>query len=125
MEQDLPCCPHQVLLCLRALLPQDKIEENYATFAEFRKHVNKSVKDSVDATTENNLWAKREFSTKQLHQIRNYLHLKRVQPELKSRILEYFEYLFTSSQSLNSMRMFDNLPASLGAQLKLSVGCRR
>lgn len=55
---------------------EDKIEENYATFAEFRKHVNKSVKDSVDATTENNLWAKREFSTvnSQTLQLQAVLH---------------------------------------------------
>jgi len=65
--------------------------------------------------------AKRELAGKQLNQIRNYLILKAVPIDLRSRILEYFQYLYTSSQSLASMEMFDNMPDNLTAQLALSV----
>ena len=38
-----------------------KIGENYNVFNEFRMTVNRSMEDAMQATHENNLYAKREF----------------------------------------------------------------
>ena len=42
---------------------EDKIGENYNVFNEFRMTVNRSMEDAMQATHENNLYAKREFQT--------------------------------------------------------------
>merc|ERR1711907_218963 len=46
---------------------------------------------------------------------------KSVPSDLRSRILEYYEYLFTSSQSLGKELMVDQMPPNLAAQLNLSI----
>ena len=64
---------------------------------------------------------KKELAGKQLESIRSYLILKAVPSDLRSRILEYYRYVLTSSQELAGKHMFDNMPTNLAAQLALSV----
>jgi CRP-like cAMP-binding protein len=65
--------------------------------------------------------SKKELAGKQLDTIRNYLLVKGVPTDLRSRILEYYEYLFTSSQSLASSVRLEEMPVNLSAQLALSM----
>jgi len=65
--------------------------------------------------------SKKELAGKQLDTIRNYLLVKGVPSDLRSRILEYYEYLFTSSQSLASSVRLEEMPVNLSAQLALSM----
>ena len=65
--------------------------------------------------------SKKELAGKQLDTIRNYLILKGVPTDLRSRILEYYEYLFTSSQSLASSVKMDEMPPNLSAQLVIAM----
>ena len=44
--------------------------------------------------------SKNQLAGKQLEIIRNYLLLKTVPVDIRSRILEYFQYIFTSNQSM-------------------------
>ena len=50
--------------------------------------------------------AKKAITSKRLDQIRSFLMFKGVGADLRSRILEYYEYLFTSC----APRAHDNLP---------------
>jgi len=68
--------------------------------------------------------SKRELTGKQLDLIRNYLLIKGVPADLRSRVLEYYQYLFTSSAALADLNMFSNMPPALNAQLNLSVNRR-
>jgi len=65
--------------------------------------------------------SKKELAGKQLDTIRNYLLLKGVPADLRSRILEYYEYLFTSSESLASSVKVDEMPPNLSAQLVIAM----
>ena len=68
--------------------------------------------------------SKKELAGKQLEAIKQYCMIKGVQADLRSRILEYYEYVFTSSAALAEMDMFSQMPPALNAQLSLSVGRR-
>ena len=69
-------------------------------------------------------WTRRRLAGKQLDTIRSYLVIKQVPADLRARILEYYEYRMTSSQSLyTAAHMFD-MPPNLSAQLSLYVNRR-
>lgn len=65
--------------------------------------------------------SKKELVGKKLGFMKNYLVLKSVPSDLRSRILDYHEYLLTSSAAFADMNMFDNMPPALTAQLNLST----
>ena len=67
---------------------------------------------------------KKELIGKQLDAIKSYLVLKAVPSALRSRILEYYEYTFTSAVGLAHMDMFADCPPALSAQLSLTVNRR-
>ena len=60
-------------------------------------------------------------SSKQLEHIKSYLLLKAVPSDLRAHILEYYEYLFTSSAALDKMNVLEHMPPSLAARLALST----
>ena len=64
---------------------------------------------------------KNQLAGKQLDLIRNYLLLKAVPADVRSRILEYFQYIYTSSQSMDEVSQLQHMPPSLTTQLALSV----
>ena len=64
---------------------------------------------------------KNQLAGKQLDVIRNYLLLKAVPADVRSRILEYFQYIYTSSQSMDEVSQLQHMPPSLTTQLALSV----
>ena len=65
--------------------------------------------------------SKKELAGKQLDTIRSYLLIKAVPSDLRSRIMEYYEYLYTSAQSVNDQQILQGMPANLSAQLALTV----
>ena len=65
--------------------------------------------------------SKNALAGKQLDIIRNYLLLKSVPNDLRSRILEYYQYIFTSSQSMEDMKWLNNMPLNLSTHLALSI----
>ena len=98
--------------------------------------------------------SKNALAGHQLDMIRNYLVLKAVPSDLRSRILEYYEYIFTSSQvhylslhtclftsvparlslhrspldtssqSMDDLKLLQHMPPNLSAQLALSVNAK-
>jgi len=68
--------------------------------------------------------SKKELAGAQLAAIKSFLLIKHVPPDIRSRILEYYEYHFTSSSGLAEMTMFNNMPPALKCQLDLSVSRR-
>lgn len=68
--------------------------------------------------------SKNALAGKQLDVIRNYLLLKAVPTDLRSRILEYYEYMFTSSQSMEDLKLLQHMPPNLATQLALSVNAK-
>lgn len=63
--------------------------------------------------------------TARAHQVRGYLQLKAVPTELRARILDYYQYIFTSSQSMDDLqRVLHLLPPNLATQLSLSVNAK-
>lgn len=65
--------------------------------------------------------SKREIVGKQLNMMKTYLVLKSIPSDLRHRILEYHDYLFTSSAAFADMNMFARMPAALTTQLDLST----
>ena len=68
--------------------------------------------------------SKKELAGKQLDAIRSFCMIKGVPSDLRSRILEYYDYLFTSSAALQDLNLFSSMPPALNAQLNLAVGRR-
>ena len=65
--------------------------------------------------------AKKQVASKQLDTIRSYMVLKSVPNDVRSRVLEYYEYFYTSSQSLANSIKYSEMPPNLAAQLALSI----
>ena len=70
--------------------------------------------------------SKKELTGKALNDIKQFLLIKGVTTDLRSRILEYYEYLFTSSAALDSslQDQMNQMPHALSAQLALSTNRR-
>ena len=68
--------------------------------------------------------SKNQLAGKQLDMINNYLLLKSVPGDLRSRILEYFQYIYTSSQSMDHLGQLQHMPPNLTTQLALSVNAK-
>ena len=49
------------------------------------------------------------------------LQLNNVSPELRCHILEYYEYLYTSTQSMQDLRIYQDLPPALAMRLAITV----
>ena len=57
-----------------------------------------------------------------LKTIEAYLQISGVAPELRGNILEFYEYLYTSTlQSMEDLRLYQDLPPSLATRLALTV----
>jgi len=67
---------------------------------------------------------KRALAGQQLDLIRNYLLLKAVPGDLRARILEYYQYIFTSSQSMEDLQLLQHMPPNLATQLALSINAK-
>ena len=65
--------------------------------------------------------SKKQICRGRLETIGNYLLLHKVNTELRSKILEYYEYLYTSSQSMEDLRLLHDLPPSLATRLAITV----
>lgn len=61
---------------------------------------------------------------KQMDTIRNYCVVKKVPSDLRGRILEFYEYKLTSSESIADSHLLDQMPPNLSAQLALTVNRR-
>jgi len=109
-----------------AMVPYDVIPhttlEAYVTFISmfFGLLFNAIIISSL-TTALTSMNSKKELAGKQLDTIRNYLTFKSVPSDLRSRILEYYDYLLTSSQALANSINYDTLPVTLAAQLALSI----
>ena len=66
----------------------------------------------------------KQLTGKQLDVIRNYLLLKGVNQELRARILEYYQYIFTSSMSMDDLRVLQHMPLNLSTQLAISINAK-
>ena len=64
--------------------------------------------------------SKKELAGAELDRIRSYLVVKSVPSDLRARIMEYYEYIYTVSQ-LSEKDMFTAMPEHLNAQLRLSI----
>ena len=68
--------------------------------------------------------SKQELIRGQLDTIRQYLIFKSVPSDLKSRVLEYYEYVYTSSQSMEDLQLLRDLPPNLSTQLAITMNRR-
>ena len=65
--------------------------------------------------------ASKQFTGKQLEMIKSYLLVKQVPSSLRGRVMEFYEYLLSSSAALEDLNMFNSLPPALTAQLNIST----
>ena len=68
--------------------------------------------------------SKKEIVGAQIQRIKSYLLVKHVPADIRSRILEYYEYQYTSSAGLAQMTVLNNMPPALKATLDLSSNRR-
>lgn len=64
---------------------------------------------------------KKQLCREKLETIGLYLHVNDISPALRTRILEYYEYLFTSSQSFEDLNVARDLPPSLATRLAITA----
>jgi hypothetical protein len=65
--------------------------------------------------------SQKELSRKELGTVKTFLVMKGVPTDLRSRILEYFEYRLTSSQGLAKSINMEEMPANLHLQLLIAM----
>ena len=65
--------------------------------------------------------SKKALASGKLDTISAYLQIHSVSPELKGHILEFYEYLYTSTQSLSDLHLYKDLPPALAMRLAISV----
>lgn len=65
--------------------------------------------------------SKKQICRGKLETIGLYLVVNNVTPDLRARILEYYEYVYTSSQSMEDLNLLRDLPPSLATRLAISV----
>jgi len=65
--------------------------------------------------------SQKELSRKELGTVKTFLVMKGVPTDLRSRILEYFEYRLTSSQGLAESINMEEMPANLHLQLLIAM----
>ena len=65
--------------------------------------------------------SKKALAAGKLRTIEAYLQLNSVAPELRSHILEFYEYLYTSTQSFEDLKLYQELPPSLATKLAITV----
>ena len=68
-----------------------------------------------------NLDSTAEQKKTQMDSINHYLTFHAVPKQLRAKIRDYYEYLWTSGQSIHDKNLFDQLPESLNLQLDLSL----
>jgi hypothetical protein len=68
-----------------------------------------------------NLDATAEQKKSQMDSINHYLKFHSVPKQLRTKIRDYYEYLWISGQSIHDKSLFDQLPESLNLQLDLSL----
>ena len=103
------------------IMPVTVIESWITVGAMFIGLILNAIVISSLTTALSSMYAKKQLAGKQLDTIRNYLVLKSVPNELRSRVLEYYEYFYTSSTSLASSINSDEMPRNLATQLALSM----
>ena len=65
--------------------------------------------------------SKKQMCRGKIETIGLYLLINNVAPDLRHAILEYFEYVYTSSQSMEDLHLLHELPPSLATQLAINV----
>merc|ERR1711998_817059 len=68
--------------------------------------------------------ARKSIAASKINSITAHLIMNHVPAELKAGILDYYEYLFTSSQSMDGLHLYQDLPPSLATRLALTMNRR-
>jgi len=76
------------------------------------------------ASALSSLDSRKSIAASKIQSITAYLVMNHVPAELKAGILDYYEYLFTSSQSMDELHLYQNLPPSLATRLALTMNRR-
>jgi len=105
----------------RDIEPTTALEAFVTTFTMFGGMLLNAFIISSLTTALASMNAKKELTGKRLEGIRSFLLIKSVPADIRSRILEYYEYLFTSSAALAELNMFSRMPPALNAVLNLAV----
>jgi len=106
--------------------PVTKLEVLVTTFTLFFGLMLNAFVISSLASAVASMDSKKELAGAQLDSIRSYLIVKEVPVALRNSIIEYYEYLFTSSHGTQALQksVFDGVPLHLAAQLALSINRR-
>lgn len=100
----------------RDIEPVTSLEAFVTTFTMFGGLLlNAFVISSLTAAL-SSMNAKKEFASKQLEAIKSFLLIKSVPSEIRHRILEYYEYHFTSSAALAELNMFSRCACSSSSE---------
>ena len=106
--------------------PVTKLEVLVTTFTLFFGLMLNAFVISSLASAVASMDSKKELAGAQLDSIRSYLIVKEVPVALRNGIIEYYEYLFTSSHGTQALHksVLDGVPLHLAAQLALSINRR-
>jgi len=76
------------------------------------------------ASALSSLDAKKSIAAEKLDTLGHYLQINAIGPDLRSKIFEFYEYLYTSSQSMEDLHLYQDLPPSLATRLSITVNRR-
>ena len=109
-----------------AMLPYDidpttEVEAYFTTACMFIGLVLNAFVIGSMASALSTMDSKKAVAAGKLRTIEAYLQINSVGPELRSHILEFYEYLYTSTQSMEDLKLYQDLPPSLATRLAISV----
>ena len=115
---------------ITSLVPKDvepvtELECAVTTVAMFTGLILNAFVISALTSAMSSLDSTQAIASEKLEAVRNYLTFKGVGPDLRARIIEFYEYLLTSSQSGEQERaLLKDMPPNLSMQLAISVNKR-
>jgi len=103
------------------IMPVTVLENWVTVVAMFIGLVLNAIVISSLTTALSTMYAKKQLTGSKLDTIRNYLVLKAVPNDLRSRVLEFYDYYYSSQKSLADSINYSTMPANLATQLALSI----
>lgn len=101
--------------------PSTAVESYFTAVCMFISLLLNAIVIGSMASALSSMDSKKAIAAGKLETIGAYLQMNKVEATLKGQILEFYEYLYTSSQSMENLRLYQDLPPSLASRLAISV----
>lgn len=103
------------------IMPTTQVESYFTAVCMFVALILNAFVIGSMASALSTMDSKKAVAAGKLETIGAYLEIHKVSNDLRASILEYYEYVYTSSMSMDDLKLYDELPPSLASRLAISV----